>query len=305
MQGSNIQKIQKAVLKNGEKFTRVRLLGDVNSGFDDYGVVLADNGKTMYFTSRRSNTLGGGLNPDDQLFYEDIYRITWDEEMQEWDDVTNQIGKINTKGFDALNYLSADSLYAVVTLNTTMIDIDNKTRVSDICISKKNNKDGWNKAKPIDNKTINTSFFDGAATLTADGNTMYFVTDRKGEKSSTDIYVVEKIGKTWGTAKPLKVVNTKGRETTPYITPNGQYLFFSSDGLEGMGGLDIYVCRNNGGSWSDPVNLGAGINTVNNDSHFTYSEETKKAYVSGYEIIGNKASIDIYEIDMTTFEFPE
>ena len=71
---------------------------------------------------------------------------------------------------------------------------------SDICEIKKNNKGNWNTPKIIKNKTINTSYFEGSATLTADGNTMYFVTDRKGEKKSTDIYVVHREGKSWGDA---------------------------------------------------------------------------------------------------------
>lgn len=295
----------KKALDEGEKFERVRMLGDMNSGFDDYNVVMADDNKTMYFTSRRSNTTGGGLNPDDQLFFEDIYKITYDEELGEWDEVTNHLGKLNSKGFESLNYISPDTLYGVITLNTTMMDIDNKTRVSDICTVKRNNKGTWNSPKAINNKTINTSFFDGAATLTDDGNTMIFVTDRKGEKSSTDIYMVEKVGKSWGTAKPIKEINSKGAETTPFITGDGQYLFFSSDGLDGMGGKDVYVSKNMGGSWTEPINLGAGINTVNDDVFFKYSPETKKAYISGYHIIGSKASMDIFEIDMTNFAFPE
>src|SRR5690606_19724149 len=101
-------------------------------------------------------------------------------------------------------------------------------------------------------------------------------------------------------------VNTVGRETTPFISPDGRYLFFSSDGHLGMGGLDIYVVENlGGGIWGEPINLGPGINTVNNDTHFVYSAELKKAYVSGYELVGDKSSIDIYEIDMTNFEIPK
>ena len=164
----------------------------------------------------------------------------------------------------------------------------------------------WNSPKTIKNKSINTSFYDGNATLTADGNTMYFMTDRKGERSGCDIYYVEKIGKKWGTAEPLpEHINTKKHETTPFVTPDGQYLFFSSEGHPGLGRFDVFVCKNLGDSWSEPVNMGAGINSVNDDMFFTYSAETKKAYVSGYEITGGKASIDIYEVDMSTFVFPK
>ena len=158
----------------------VRMQGEMNSGFDDYGVVMADQGNTMYFTSRRSNTTGWALNPDDQLFFEDVYKTTYNQIENEWSDATNQLGKLNSNGFESFNYIAPEGNYAVLTLNTTMTDADNKTRVSDICITKKNKNGMLNTPKPIDNKTINTSFWDAAATLTADGNTMVFVTDRKG-----------------------------------------------------------------------------------------------------------------------------
>ncbi|MFT5777199.1 MAG: hypothetical protein ACI837_000130 [Crocinitomicaceae bacterium] len=294
-----------ALAADTKQLTRKRLPGRVNSGFDDYNIVIADGGKTMYFTSRRSNTTGGNMNPDDQQFFEDTYRTRFDFDMEEWDSVTNEIGKINSDGFDALNFISADGLEGIMTLNTTTLDIRKRTKGSDICELKMSSKGTWNTPKIIKNKTINTSYFEGSASLTADGNTMYFVTDRKGDKSSTDIYVVQKIGKAWGEAKPLPMtINSPGRETTPYITPDGRFLFYSSDGLVGMGGLDIYVVENKGSEWGEPINLGPGINSVNNDSHFVYSKELKKAFVTGYELVGDKSSLDIYEIDMSTYKLP-
>lgn len=291
--------------KGDPKYKKERLEGPINSGYDDYNVVLLGELPSMYFTSRRNNTTGGALNPDDQRYFEDTYRCTYDAELNEWSDVTNELGKLNSTGFDALNFVSSDGLTGIMTLNTTFTGDKKVTKGSDICEIKKNNKGTWNTPKIIKNKSINTSYFEGSASLTADGNTMYFVTDRKGEKSSTDIYVVHKEGKGWGEAKPLpEAINTKGRETTPFITPDGRYLFFSSDGHLGMGGLDIYVVENKGDSWGAPVNLGIGINSVNNDTHFVYSAPLKKAFISGYEIVGEKASIDIYEINMADFVFP-
>lgn len=285
---------------------KVQVRGDVNSGYDDYGAILGNDGKTMYFTSRRSNTTGGGMNPDDQTFFEDVYRATFDAELGQWESITNQLGKINSGGFDALNYLSPDGLSGVITLNTSASDAKETTRGSDLGEIKYSDKDTWNSPKLIPNKSINTSFFEGSATLTADGNTMYFVSDRKGEKSSTDIYVAQRNGKAWGDAEPLPMtVNTKGRETTPYITPDGRYLFFSSDGHVGLGGLDVYVVENLGNGWGTPVNLGYGINSVNNDTHFTYYPSAKLAFISGFEIVGDKSSIDIYQMDMSDFEYPK
>lgn len=290
-------------MKKEPKFKKVRLAGDINSGYDDYNALYTGEKDVLYFTSRRSNTKGGEMNPDDQKYFEDVYKAKWDPIMKEWDDVTNKLGKINSAGFDALDWMSQEQLAGIITLNSTATDAKITTRGSDICEIKRNSKGNWNYPKAIKNKSINTSFFEGAATLTADGNTMYFVTDRKGQKSSTDIYVVHKNGKSWGTAEPLPMtINTKTRETTPFITPDGRFLFFASDGHLGMGGLDIYVVEQKDGSWGTPVNLGYGINSVTNDTHFSYNKELNQALISGFEIVGKKASIDIYKIDMTGFE---
>ncbi|MGY8926522.1 MAG: hypothetical protein ACKVJC_04420, partial [Flavobacteriales bacterium] len=116
--------------KKEVKDIKSRLVGDVNSGYDDYGALIRDNGKTLYFTSRRSNTTGGGMNPDDQLYFEDIYKVVWDGEMKEWSDVTNKIPRLNSDGFDALNVISDDGLTGVITLNSTATDAETVTRGS-------------------------------------------------------------------------------------------------------------------------------------------------------------------------------
>jgi len=73
----------------------------------------------------------------------------------------------------------------------------------------------------------------------------------------------------------------------------------------GMGGLDIYVVENLGSTWGEPINLGIIVNTVNNDTHFQYYPELQKAVMSSFEIIGQKASMDIFNVDMTDFMYPK
>jgi Tol biopolymer transport system component len=297
-------KFAKEAFEKGERITRIAVQS-LNTGNHEYAPVLGPDGKSIYFTSRRSDTKGGTMNPDDQEFFEDIYKSVYNATNQSWDSVSNDLGRMNTSGFDALNYISRDGKTMLLTVNTTAVKEKLKTRSSDICIMTQSTSGKWSNPKLIDNHSINTSFFEGSATMTADGNTMYFVSDRKAEKSSTDIYVVQKVNKKWGEAKPLPAqINTIGRETTPFISPDGRFLFFSSDGLLGMGGLDVYVVENKGGSWGTPVNLGNGINTVNNDTHFQYYEELKKAMMSGNESLGNKSSMDLFEINMSNFTYP-
>jgi len=293
-----------AELKRGDNL-RVSMRGEVNSGFNEYSPILSNDGQRLYFTSRRGNTTGGKVNPDDQEYFEDIYTAIWNPSTQQWDSITNNIERLNTDGFDAMSHISQDGLTALIVYNNTATDAKKQTGSSDICEAVFTNKGKWGPPKVIANKTINTTFMEGAATLTADGNTMYFVSDRKGDKRSTDIYVVQRQGKKWGVAQALSdSVNTTGRETTPYITPDGRYLFFSSDGHTGMGGLDVYVCENTGKGWSSPINLGGAVNSVNDDTHFKIYRDLNKAVMAGFNIQGQKSSMDLYELDLSKINLP-
>lgn len=294
----------KAQVETGKTSLRSLLTGNVNSGYNDYGPVVYNGGKAMYFTSRRSNTTGGGQNPSDQQFFEDIYSAKWNPESNEWDSITNNIGKINSKAFESIAWVSEDGLSAYLTLNTDADpDPQIKTKSSDIAEVKWTTQGRWSTPKLIENKTINTSFYDGNPTLTADGMTMYFVSEQNATKTASDIFVVQKEGSKWGKAVPLpKEINSKGRETTPYITPDGRYLFFSSNGLLGMGGYDVFVVERTSSGWGEVKNLGIQVNSVNDDTHFKIYDAIKKAYVVGLEIIGDKASMDIYEFNITVEE---
>ncbi|MEY4572230.1 MAG: hypothetical protein RLZ10_1456 [Bacteroidota bacterium] len=277
---------------------------NINTIYAEYGPILADSGKVLYFTARKSDTKGKTLNNDDQEYFEDIYMAEWNDQMNDWDSLTNAL-KWNTKGFDALTHVSKDGKYALMTINNEALD-DNTTQSSDIFELSLNNTTGkWGAPKDIDNKSVNSSFYDGSATMTSDRKTMYFVSDRKGDKKSTDIYVVKKEGSAWGKAVPLpNTINTTGRETTPHITPDGKFLFFASDGLPGMGGLDIYVSEVKNGVFGQPINLGSLVNSFTDDTHFTYYPEFKKGFVASINTKSDKANYDLYEIDLSDFSLP-
>jgi hypothetical protein len=287
---------------------RVRIESeDINSGFNDYAPILIKEGKEMYFTSRRENTTGGRNNPDDEQYFEDNYRAVWNEQSKTWDSISNNLERINSQGFDCISYLTSDGLKGLMTLNNTAVVDKESTKSSDICEITFSNKGKWQSPKLIDNKSINSDFFDGSASMTADGTTMYFVTDRKADKSLTDIYVVKKEGNKWGEAKPVSdSINTPFRETTPFITPDGRFLFFSSDGHLGFGGYDIFVSENIGENlWTKPVNLGLEVNSVNDDTHFQYYPKLKKAMLVSFVIENLKGNMDIFELDLNNYQIPK
>ncbi|MCO5260336.1 MAG: hypothetical protein M9916_09350 [Crocinitomicaceae bacterium] len=295
-------KYAKEQLSKNIENKRVRLKGDVNSGYNDYSPVLFNNGKSMYFTSRRNNTTGGRQNPSDQQFFEDVYIAKWNDKTNEWDSVTNRLGKLNGEGFESISYISEDGMTAYLTMNySEAMETKFTTKSSDIAEVKWTKQNQWSAPKLL-GKNINSTFYDGNATLTADGETMYFVSERNAGKNKSDIYVVYKQGNEWG--KPVALpdeINSKGRETTPYITPDGRYLFFSSNGhTNSLGGYDVYVVERTGGnSWGPVKNLGSAINTVNDDFGFKIYDAIGKAYINGMELVGEKASLDMYEFNTT------
>jgi tetratricopeptide (TPR) repeat protein len=297
--------------KNGVK--NLRKPFSINTKYDEYGPILIAKGKKLFFTARQSETTGGNLNPEDQLFFEDIYYAEIDSTTSEFALVPEVMEGINTEGFDALNFVSRNGLYALGTMNTSASK-EKTTESSDLYEMTADEPGVFAGMELLKNKLINSTFFDGAACITDslfidEDNyiqTLYFVSDRNATKKLTDIFYVEK--KNGIFSEEIKVlpdvINTTGRETTPYITGDGRFLFFSSDALPGMGGYDIYYSENIGGNWSQPTNLGAVFNTVNDDTHFQIYPELKKAVMAGISENDGVFNYNIFEVDLSGLEYP-
>ena len=285
---------------------------NVNSTFDEYGAILSSDGLHLFFTARTPESKGNNENVGDQRFFEDIVHYEWDAEKNDWILSARAIEGINTEGFDALNYISKDGKYALGTINISASK-EKSTKSSDIFEVFSDETFLFEKIDLIKNKAINTSYFDGAATITDTifndnggfSQTLYFVSDRKAEESMTDIYSIERKNGVWMDMKnSLKTINTDGRETTPFITPNGRFLFFSSDALPGMGGYDVYYSENVNGVWGNPVNLGATFNSVNDDTHFQVYPRLKKAVIARINETEGLFNYDIFQIDLNDLDFP-
>jgi Tol biopolymer transport system component len=136
--------------------------------------------------------------------------------------------------------------------------------------------------------------------MTADGNTIYFSSNRPGGLGGLDIYVSCKDNKgNWGPATNLGApVNTSRDDDAPFIHADGQTLYFSSRGHAGMGGYDIYRSSFDGtAGWSQPENLGYPINTAGEDSYFVLSADNKHGYYASAKE-GGHGEKDIYLISM-------
>jgi len=160
----------------------------------------------------------------------------------------------------------------------------------------------WAKPKPM-GKNINSVGKESSITVSADGKTYYFTSDRPGGYGMGDIYMTtcDDKGK-WSAPKNLgPVINTQYDEQGVYLAPDGNTLYFSSTGHNTMGGYDIFKSAYDSGHWSAPENMGYPINTPGDDMYFTMSANKKHAYYSSDQK-GGMGDMDIY---MVTFLGPE
>jgi outer membrane protein OmpA-like peptidoglycan-associated protein/tetratricopeptide (TPR) repeat protein len=136
--------------------------------------------------------------------------------------------------------------------------------------------------------------------LSTDEKKLYFASDMPGTLGQSDLYSVTiNSDKSFGKPENLgKTINTEGRETFPFISAENE-LYFASDGQPGLGGLDVYVTKiNNDNTFTEVQNVGAPINSKQDDFAFIIDNQTQKGYFSSNREGGN-GNDDIYKLTQT------
>ena len=292
--------LAKEMMANPVDVTISNMGEEINSVNEDYAPSVAADGKTLIFTSRRADTKGGMIDVEgDYKYFEDIYISTLDEKTGTWNEAEPARGSLNTEGHDACLNIAPSGKEIFVYRN------NDNTQSGDIFVSKMSTNGKWGAPKNI-GPAINSSYFESSASLSADGNTLYFVSERKGGVGNGDIYVIKKINKTeWGLPQNIgPTINTIEDEVSCFIHPDGKTLFFSSRGHNTIGGYDIFKSVYENGQWSVPENIGYPINTVDEDVHFTLSADNKTGYYDTYSLKG-MGERDIFKIDLSRYNIME
>lgn len=175
---------------------------------------------------------------------------------------------------------------------------------SEIWISEFSN-DRWSKSKPI-GKPVNSKYYESHAALTPDGNTIYFTSNRKESLGEMDIFKCNKNDDgTWGDVILLgDKINTALNEDTPYVSPDGKRLYFSSQGNKSLGGFDIYYSEiHEDGTYGEPVSLGYPLNTSDDDYAFSPKQIDYKGYLTLYSK-GGAEQVDLFRFELIP-EFAE
>lgn len=261
----------------------------INSVSNDHSPLISADESMMIFTSTRNN--GRDLQPDGQ-YDEDIY-ISY-QNNKNWTMPVSMGEPINTQFNDATVGLSPDGQKLLI--------YNGKRGNGDIEICwLDGNKWNYPEALP---KPINSDSHESSACFSPDGLKIYFISDRPGGYGGKDIYMcVQNLKGKWGPAVNLgPVINSAGDEETVYMHPDGRTLYYSSNGLKGMGGYDIFVSEiDNRGNWGTPRNLSFPINSPDDDLCFVISANGRHGYCSSVRPDGI-GGFDVYRM---TFLGPE
>lgn len=150
----------------------------------------------------------------------------------------------------------------------------------------------WQKPVPLHFNSKEYSV--GHPSLTPDGKTMYLASDMPGGIGGVDLYVIHrKKDGSWTDPENLgETINTEGNEMFPFIHPEG-FLIYSSDGLPGLGGLDVFIALKDGNKFKKPENLGVPINSNYDDFALILDDQQESGYFSSNRV-GGKGDDDIY-----------
>ena len=285
-----IAEFRNEAFSNPVQFNPVNLGENVNTDGDEYVNQILPDGSRLFFTRRSGEVDKQGVR-DEQIYWSAIVDGEYMPSMpltMDWRNkkrtgaltITANQAKIYFVGIDFIDSHGRGDIYS-------SDFVDNE----------------WTKPVNLGN-IVNTSTMESQPCISADGKELYFVRYSRTYES-TDIYYSQLYQGKWTNPKPITIANSKGNEMSPFMHPDGNTLYFASDGIPGMGGYDIFMCKKlPRGEWSDPVNLGYPINSENNEISFVVSTDGKTAYIST-DRDGGMGGYDIYVFDLDQVDKPE
>jgi outer membrane protein OmpA-like peptidoglycan-associated protein/tetratricopeptide (TPR) repeat protein len=261
-------------------FKPVNMGPEINTAADEYLPVATADESMLIFTRKIGNN-------------EDFYKSM--NNKGKWQAASYLSDQINTAQYnEGAQSVSQDGKY----LFFTGCNRPDGMGRCDIYIAQKKGDD-W--GKPFDlSAPVNTSGWESQPSISADGRTLYFVSNRSGGYGGYDIWKSTLTDKGWGQPENLGPnINTSYNEQSPFIHPDDSTLYFSSNGWPGLGNKDLFVSRlGKDGKWQKPENLGYPINSNGDENGLTLTASGNYAFFASDNLNGF-GGYDIY-----TFELP-
>ncbi len=253
----------------------------INTAELEYFPSLTIDGSDLVFTRR--------LNGNNEDFF-----ISTKENGQ-WQTAKPMTGDINTPQNEGAQNISQDGEWLVL----TGCNRPDGFGSCDIYISYKQKDGSWSSATNMGSR-INTDQWESQPCLSPDKRALYFASRRLGGYGGSDIYVsyLQDNGK-WSEPENMgPTINTPGDEQCPFIHADNQTLYFTSNYWPGYGDDDMFLSRKGPkGDWSQPINLGYPINTIDKEGTLFVAADGKTAYYSS-DKAGTKGGLDIFSFEL-------
>jgi OOP family OmpA-OmpF porin len=272
------------LLRRDDDEIEMRDIPSINTSYEEYSPIITKDGKTLHFAAEDLPNGEGGY---DAYFVEKQADGTWGE----------------PQSFDVFNSETHEGLLAINGDEDVIILFGNYPGSfggGDIFYSI---YDGNSWSYPCNvGATINSDNWEAQANLSQDGRFLFYVSDRdggQGASGTTDIYMTEITNEGW--TQPINlgpVINSTGSEYTPFLAADNKTLYFASTGHFGFGGRDLFVSRRLDDSWtnwSEPVNMGKFINTIDDDEYFTLPASGTRGFIVRPGGLLHENSDDIFE----------
>ena len=261
----------------------------VNSQWGDYMPQSDPTGRTIYFTSYR---MGGMMeSAADTTEREDLWKI--EKTDAGWSTPVLLPPPINSYRNDGAATFTGDG-------QTMVYGACGREGGIGSCDLYFASLEGTEWKTPVNmGDVVNSDKWDSQPTLSADGNLLIFTSDRQAGYGGSDLYMTRRnrFGE-WGS--PMNMgpeVNTPFSEYSPYLSSDGKTLYFSSNGLPGYGDSDVFVSVYEDNRWSDPVNMGAPLNSSGQDQYFTIGGSGEVGFFASNRT-GGTGDLDLYAIDI-------
>jgi len=252
----------------------------INTADLEYYPSVTIDGNTLVFTRRVK-----GLN-------EDFFVSTKKGEV--WSRAKGIDGDINSNFNEGAQNISQDGEWLVF----TGCNFPEGLGSCDLFFSI-NTKKGWSKPENL-GEPVNTEFWESSPSLSPDKRELYFSSNRPGGFGGKDIYVSRRLpnGK-WSEAENLgEKINTAGDESCPFIHADNQTMYFTSNGLTGYGGDDLFLARRQpDGTWDKVENLGYPLNTTDNEGSLIVAADGRTAYYAS-DRSDTRGGLDIYSFEI-------
>lgn len=231
----------------------------------DYSPQLAGNNYDMlYFTSTRDESTGNDVNGVSGMKSADIF-VSMLDEKGKWNKPQIVEGGLNSEWEDGACAFTSDFL----TMYFTKCLMDpNSPRKAQIMKSIRSDA-SWQEPVPIDDNAADSMYTFAHPAVSPDNKWLYFVSDMDGGYGGYDLWRIPLDGRLLAAENLGPLVNTEGNEMFPTFRQNGE-LYFSSDGLPGMGGLDIFCAVLNNDTVCSVSNLQSPVNSFSDDFGMTF-----------------------------------